>query len=807
MAAKSDVQRRLNTAAVRALVALVCSVIAAPGPVLAGAIYPGADEKTPSRSEYFSWVNNTNEGATERQTLINLAFFKWLHDEYGLWLDIYAFDAGAVDGPGFYGTLTSKRFRTQFPHGFAPVVKAAAGMSTRLGLWGGPDGYGNTAAEAEARRKMMVSFCRDDNFELFKWDGVCGGLRPEKQDEVVETLKECRQYCPDLIVLNHRLELGKARPYVTTWLWEGAETYIDVHMPSAIPAPHHRAGALGRGLVPNWDRLAEDHGVCLSSCLDGWDDDLILQAFNRCLILAPEIYGNPWLLRDDEFPKLARIFNLHREYRDILVNGILLPKADYGPNAVSRGDATTRLISLRNLGWQPVKYQVRLDDAIGLASSNSDGGIELRQFHPTERILGHFARGATVEVEVPPFRACLLIASAKPMADLGVNGCDYAVVRDVTNRPVLINLYGMPGSRTSVSLSGDEAGFSHATLDGQPADQLLVGKPVSLRFKGEALKNGWHRKLADLKPCPVPEDAVALYEATCFAADNNALEVRSLQRSGATHTPEVQRARDAFFQQPVFAERKLWDRFLFDGNPDTAFAVNKNAQLICGGAFRLDLGSMVRVDKVVFKTTAKPVNLTVEVSADLKQWQGVRPDFGKDSIILSNLPSREIRFVRITPTLPEVSEIEGYYQGIRLERSGWRASNLFGPYANMPATKAWIASFRLDEIPRSAYLAIAINGVHGKEGAYAAARIGGKLFGAPDRSVSYQANVWEYPVARMSTGYTYYIPLTAAMVGQPMEVVVLKNNNDSQASSDLKPEVWLTAKAPPFESCQLVLTK
>ena len=32
----------------------------------------GADEKTPSRAQYFSWINNTNEGSTEAQTLINL---------------------------------------------------------------------------------------------------------------------------------------------------------------------------------------------------------------------------------------------------------------------------------------------------------------------------------------------------------------------------------------------------------------------------------------------------------------------------------------------------------------------------------------------------------------------------------------------------------------------------------------------------------------------------------------------------------------------------------------------------------------
>ncbi len=36
-------------------------------------VFPGADETTPSLAQYFSWINNTNEGATEKQTLINLA--------------------------------------------------------------------------------------------------------------------------------------------------------------------------------------------------------------------------------------------------------------------------------------------------------------------------------------------------------------------------------------------------------------------------------------------------------------------------------------------------------------------------------------------------------------------------------------------------------------------------------------------------------------------------------------------------------------------------------------------------------------
>ena len=32
----------------------------------------GADNLTPSIPQYFSWINNTNEGSTEEQTLIDM---------------------------------------------------------------------------------------------------------------------------------------------------------------------------------------------------------------------------------------------------------------------------------------------------------------------------------------------------------------------------------------------------------------------------------------------------------------------------------------------------------------------------------------------------------------------------------------------------------------------------------------------------------------------------------------------------------------------------------------------------------------
>ena len=46
----------------------------------------------------------------------------------------------------------------------------------------------------------------------------------------------------------------------------------------------------------------------------------------------------------------------------------VLPDEGYGEKAVSRGDANTRLITLRNLGWEPVTRRVRLDGEIGHAA-------------------------------------------------------------------------------------------------------------------------------------------------------------------------------------------------------------------------------------------------------------------------------------------------------------------------------------------------------------------------------------------------------------------------------------------------------
>ncbi|MBQ5401685.1 MAG: hypothetical protein IIU16_02095, partial [Bacteroidales bacterium] len=222
--------------------------------------YPvaGADEKTPSKAEYFTWMSHLNEGPSEAQTYAELDFFQWLHDNYGMELDIFAFDAGFLDGRKFYGSTRSERFRNQYPHGIAPIRDRAAAFGASLGAWGGPDGMGDTAEEAAERMDMMVELARDYNFGLFKMDAVCGQLRQSKYDCFDRMMTRIRQERPDFVLLNHRLRLGPGMKHSTTYLLGGQETYIDVFMTNDTTAPHHRAGALARKAPDNLTRLTED---------------------------------------------------------------------------------------------------------------------------------------------------------------------------------------------------------------------------------------------------------------------------------------------------------------------------------------------------------------------------------------------------------------------------------------------------------------------------------------------------------------------------------------------------------------------
>jgi hypothetical protein len=787
-----------------ALVAAGAPLLAQDGPVATAKVFPGADEKTPSHSEYFTWINQTGEGPDEKQTLANFGFFKYLHDEYGMQLDIYAFDEGAIDHTLGFESMESPRFKANFPNGFDSSYRAASAIGTRLGLWSGADGFGDTPEQEKARTDMFVKLCRDYHWGLFKFDAVRGPLRPEKQDAFANMLIECRKVDPDLIVLDHRIELGKAAPYVTTQLWEGQETYIDVHLSNSTTGTHNRVGALSRGLPPNLTRMVEDHGVCLSSCLNYWDDDLVLQAFNRSLTLAPEIYGNPWFLRDDEFPKLARLFNLHRRYGVILVNGLELSEATYGPHAVSRGDDSTRFLTLRNLTWNPVKYKLKLDSSIGLRAG---GDVTLREFHPVECDLGTVAAGSEFEVEVPAFRSYLLMATTKAIGEIGVSGVAYQVVRDVAGAPIEIKLLGQPGTQAKVKLLPGNWKVSGATLDGQKADNLAQGGEVTVDFPGTPLKESYHRKLGDLAPASVPPDAEALYEATAFAASNDALEYQCIARSGQTKIPAVQAARDAFFTHQALLDRSVGSALLLDGNLNTEFKDSGSDKVLPqeNAMVRVDFGAPIRLDRLVLTVEDAAHNpaKSAEVSADLKTWTKVDIAVADKTSTLKIPPDMPVRYVRFYPGDWRMREVEGFLGNTSLDRSAWHITDLFLNYDKVKATSAWTGSFQLAQPPPpGSYLCVALEGKHGPEGAWAAARVGGKPVGAPTRAPSFPFNPWEAGGGHADSNMTYFIPATAEMAAKPFDVVVLTL---AGGVNQYKPQVWITAYPTPYVAKQLEL--
>ncbi len=755
----------------------------------------GADERSPSKSQYFSWINSTNEGSNEAQSLANLNYFKWLRDTYGMQLDIYAWDAGNLDGSaGTYQTLDSEKIKKQYPSGYAPIGKLASEIDTKLGVWCGPDGFGNTPEEAKARQELMISLCRDHNFGLFKMDAVCSGLREEKQDYFIEMMKECRKYSPELILLNHRLRFGKGEPYSTTFLLGGQETYVDVHLSNHKCAPHHREAMFHRAPPPNLTRLTEDHGVCISSCVDYFEDDLIYQAFNRCLILAPEIYGNPWFMRDEEHARLARIYNLHRTYRDILVDGILLPETYGKCYPISRGNEDVRMIVSGNDSWEAKTIYININEEIGL--TRGDGEYVISIHHPYEKHIGKFRYGDRVPVEIAPFRAILIeVAKAEKSYPMLTN-CSYEVLHEVNNVPDKVKIYEVTGKIEK--LVGGVIGEAPASLSDVAEFNNTEGYPV-------ALDTEWsHAEL--------PSNIEQLFETAQFAMDNDSLEIREIRRSGETEIPQVKAARDEFFAQDTYKLRGLESRLAFDGNDDTFFGCLVSPYLgrntINGGSLRVDFGKEYDADSVMIEFFSvenenireipkQNIETTAAASTDLGDWKKIYLDELK-TVSNSTMPmvvnrvhnivpvngkrkqvtyevGGKLRYFRLDKPLSRIYKIALIKDGAEIALESPRALNLLPSYNNVN-----VAGYRTSTVtvPADAksctFIAIGMEGEHGREGFYVVSEIDGKLYGCPDRASSYPVNSWECSAADADSSYTYYLPVTEEMKGREVKLHLIE---------------------------------
>ena len=748
----------------------------------------GADQRTPSVPQYFSWISNTNEGATEAHTLVNLDFFRYLKDTYGMQIKIYAWDAGNFDGASEgYGDLNSEKFRAQYPEGYRNVVQKAAENGIRLGLWGSPDGFGDTEEEQRERVEFFVHLCRDYNFALFKLDGVCGQLRPEKARVFAEMLQTCRKYSPDLIVLNHRLNLYEGEPYVTTFLWNGSETYTDALSCNQNTAMHNRAYMFGRGHVPGLSRLAEDHGVCISSSVDYFEDELIYQAFNRSLILAPEIYGNPWLLRDDELPKLARVYNLHRRNAPILVDGMVLPEERYGNCAAVRGSETKRFLATGNNSWEPKVISVPLTDEIGLKTNEK---IYVNLHHPYEQHLGCFLPGDTVEVELPPFRAVLLEVAAAEEAEPMLLNCAYEMVKEDENGvPVEVKLLKTDGGAIELLCGGEKTHF----MDAEPVD-VLEKAPLCLGELDVVEKS--------------PANGEFLYETSVFTITNDSLEKRTLLRSGGTEIPEVQAARDAFFGQQTYRLRGCEAAAMFDGREDTFFDAQSKCYReedlrINGGCLRVDLGREVEADavEIIFFSVEEPtrevhpqqITVSGEYSTDLNQWNSVclnemsvwRENVNIPVVTFTKHTIYEVkgrllrvvypiggtmRYFRLAEPMDRIYHFRVLKDGHCMDITNAHGNNMQAHYRKRPTRVLKSGTVTVPENRPGAFLAVAIEGEHGDEGVYCCACMDGNYIAPIKRAPDFKANMWEHQVTDAPANNTYYIPLPADAAGKQVTV-------------------------------------
>ncbi len=769
----------------------------------------GADNLTPSVPQYFSWINNTNEGSTEEHTLINLDFFKYLKDTYGMQIKIYAWDAGNFDGASEgYGNLNGEKFRSQYPEEYKNVAEKAAELGIRFGLWGSPDGYGDTPEEEKERFDFFVHLCRDYNFALFKLDGVCGRLRPEKAGVFAKMLEECRKYSPDLVVLNHRLEFYEAEKHITTYLWNGDETYVDVLTCNKQTAMHHRGFMFTRGHTDNLERLAEDHGVCISSNVDYFEDELIYQAFNRSLILAPEIYGNPWFMRDDELPKLARIYNLHARNAEILVNGMILPES-YGENAVSRGSKTKKFISTGNNTWETKTVKIKIGKETGI---ETESPIEVNIHHPYEKHLGIFKCGDKVEIELMPFRATLIELAVSEEAEPMLINCEYEIVKEKADgTPVEVKLLKCGSEDILLRKNGEESFF----MKGNECD-IKEFAPVFLGELTDSTRN--------------PANGEELYETAMFAINNDALEKRTILRSGETKIPQVKAARDAFFAQEHYKLRGCENANMFDGKDDTFY--DSQSKTYCdenirinGGCLRVDLGKEIECDSVEIdffsadyttrEVEEQKVALTAEYGTALSEWKcsklvelSVKKDDFTAKIIkftahtTYDLPGKiltasygignKIRYLRIDNPVDRIYAVRFIKDGKEIKLDNPKANNLQAHYRHKKIRKALCGEFTLPEYKAGSKLTVAANGTYGDECLYCVAEIKNKLSGFPERAPDYKANQWEHYVSRSDKNNTFFMELPDGLEGEKIKIYALFTQD--RKSEDAVCNVYISPK-------------
>lgn len=803
---------------------------------------------------YFDWLCHDNSGPRESEVLANFAALRRLKELYGLQFDIYNSDAGLVESQGTYYPQFKANFLSRFPAGLGPLAKASEELGMRLGLWIGPDGFGETPEEMKARREQLLSWVRDFNVGLFKLDTVVSELAhpdryilEKKYQSLADVLSEARRIDPGFIAINHRINNS---PYMLTLtdclLWRGEETYIDVHIHNETASLTNRDGSIGRELSSELYgtpfRQFEDHGICFNSCLEKWEDDLVTQAFGRASVLSPEMYGTFFFLGDEDYPRLARLIQLHKRLEPLLKSSFPLPEGD-----VAHADGASSLVLVRNMSWEPSVKTIPLDTKIGLRAAPGTP-LTVRQRHPVEVLMKRAGEGAVVggalSVELDPFSLRLIQIDTSPPAEPLVVGIPYEVVPGPDAGSFGINLLGVPGRTADVAFL-NFGGLTVRTSTGVPVP--TEGTPWQVTFPGTSPAGPAFARLSDFRDDPAAvEEGARLAELAKFSIDDDSLEIREMVRlkREPSRLPEIEACRDYMWDRVVAAEGTFLNAF--DGDPRTRWSDGFPRRSPFTGSpapyrsatslWRIDLGrptDLAKLELWIVRRTDAAFLEAVERSSDLIEWtrtdelslaaaEGI-PEAGtlrqrgrtirifdvdagdqRPAIISIPIVGGPCRYVRVRGRNFSVSEILGYDEAGRpLDRSGWRATNFFG---ETPAPRRVLRAVHVptDESPGREY-AVAVTAGPAKfdpvDGVYVVALVDGRPVVPHHRVPSYPYHHYEWNSGGPKlAGMTFRLPIDPTWKGKTVEFRIMMFCAGAEGA---RAELHLVTPKPLFDKVPL----
>lgn len=147
-----------------------------------------------------------------------------------------------------------------------------------------------------------------------------------------------------------------------------------------------------------------------------------------------------------------------------------------------------------------------------------------------------------------------------------------------------------------------------------------------------------------------------------------------------------------------------------------------------------------------------------------------------------------MRYFRLDQPMDRIYAIRFYDdQGAEIKLNAPHANNMLAPFEKKNFIRAKSVKVHVPhDAADGSYLAVGIDGEHGKEGAYCGAMVEGLPVGFSERAVSYPVNFWSHLVRNSKSGYTYYLPVTNTVRGKDMEIFVLL-----ETENDISSKAWL----------------